>query len=192
MKHLISGTEVENSRKKLTNHSGRKTLIKKLKDAGVAESCIIKVSGHSTTAGLRNYDPEDEVEFQNMSNALQQREVDFVVSPHLNKAVSHPSTPKKKPCINPSIPSFAPVLENSANPQLHGHSAKPVFNPFPSFASIFENKSNTIQFNPNPNNQPVYNFYICQVNIGSATPMQGKPKRKRLRVYSDSSSEDES
>ena len=69
MKQLIIGTEVEKSRKKFTNHSGRKTLIKKLKAAGVVESSIIKVTEHST--GLKNDDSGDAIEFQIMSNALQ-------------------------------------------------------------------------------------------------------------------------
>ena len=70
MRNIIAGTEIENTRKKITN-SGRKTLVRKLKAAGVPESSIIKVTGHTTTAGLSAYDPEDEGEFQIMSNAVQ-------------------------------------------------------------------------------------------------------------------------
>ena len=75
MKSLISGTDVENAGKRLTNHSARKTLIKKLKSAKIPESSIIKVTGHKHTDGLKNYDPGDEEEFKEMSNAIEiQRE----------------------------------------------------------------------------------------------------------------------
>ena len=68
MKDLVSGTDIDPS--KLTNHSGRKTLVQKMKKAKVPESSIIKVTGHSTTGGLRNYDPGDEGEFRAMSSAI--------------------------------------------------------------------------------------------------------------------------
>jgi len=70
MKCLISGTPLESCGKKLTNHSMRKTTVKKLKAANVAESSIIKVTGHTSTKGLNSYDPGDENEFRHISNAL--------------------------------------------------------------------------------------------------------------------------
>lgn len=68
MKALISDTSI--TEKKLTNHSGRKTLVKKLKEANVPETSIIKVTGHTSTKGLSNYDPGDQQEFKGMSNAI--------------------------------------------------------------------------------------------------------------------------
>ena len=57
--------------KRLTNHSGRKTVVKKLKKAAkIPETSIIKVTGHTNTRGLRSYDAGDEEEFREMSNAL--------------------------------------------------------------------------------------------------------------------------
>ena len=55
MKQIIAGTELERCGKRLTNHSGRKTIVRKLKKAKIPESSIIKVTGHTTPAGLRNY-----------------------------------------------------------------------------------------------------------------------------------------
>ena len=60
MKALIAGTRLENCRKKLTNHNMRKTAVKKVKAANVSESLIIKVTVHTTTRGLKNYDPGPE------------------------------------------------------------------------------------------------------------------------------------
>ena len=76
MKDFIANTDVENSGKRLTNHSGRKTLVKKLKKADVPECSIIKVTGHKSTEGLKNYDPADQAEFKKMSNAIS-NEVSF-------------------------------------------------------------------------------------------------------------------
>ena len=56
--------------KKLTNHSMRKATVKTLKAANVPESSIIKVTGHTSTRGLKSYDPDDQDEFRVMSNAL--------------------------------------------------------------------------------------------------------------------------
>ena len=70
MKALIAETPLENCGKKLTNHSIRKTAVKKLKAANVPESSIIKVTGHKSTRGLKSYDPADQNEFREISNAL--------------------------------------------------------------------------------------------------------------------------
>ena len=65
MKNLVAGMEID-SLKKITNHSGRKTLVKKLKAAKVPESSIIMVTGHKSKAELRSYDPGDEEKFRSM------------------------------------------------------------------------------------------------------------------------------
>ena len=52
MKVLVSGTAVGESSKgskKLSNHSARKTVVRKLKSAKIPGSSIIKVIGHTTT-----------------------------------------------------------------------------------------------------------------------------------------------
>lgn len=69
MKNLVSGTQID-STKKITNHSGRKTLVKKLKAAEIPETSIIKVTGHKHPDGLKSYDPGDEGEFRGMSRAI--------------------------------------------------------------------------------------------------------------------------
>ena len=46
--------------KKLTNHSTRKTLVKKLQKNSVQSTEIISITGHSTTKGLQSYDEGDE------------------------------------------------------------------------------------------------------------------------------------
>ena len=56
--------------KHITNHSARKTLVKRLKQNNVAKSEIISIAGHSTEAGLDPYDSGDEKQQQAISNAI--------------------------------------------------------------------------------------------------------------------------
>ena len=65
----ISDTEITLD-ENLTNHSLRKNTVKKLKEAEIPETAIIKVTGHTSTKGLSNYDPGDQQEFKRMSNAI--------------------------------------------------------------------------------------------------------------------------
>ena len=60
MKALIAGTPLENCEKKI-NHSMRKTAVKKQES---------KISGHTSTRGLKSYAPGDQNEFREMSSAL--------------------------------------------------------------------------------------------------------------------------
>ena len=43
----------------ITNHSVRKTLVKKLKKAGVSNTEIIAITGHKTEDSLKHYDEVD-------------------------------------------------------------------------------------------------------------------------------------
>ena len=88
MKALTAGTELSLSKKKFTNHSMRKTTVKKLKAANIPESSIIKVTGHSSTKGLSSYDPGDEEEIKSMSKALN---APSTLSQHNNSSMFHQS-----------------------------------------------------------------------------------------------------
>ena len=54
MKSMAAQAEIED--KRLTNHSARKTLVKKLKTANQPRSAIIGVSGHTNDHSLADYD----------------------------------------------------------------------------------------------------------------------------------------
>ena len=56
--------------KKLTNHSARKTVLKKLKSSGIPKCEIQSITGHSSEEGLGNYDSSDENEQRIMSNII--------------------------------------------------------------------------------------------------------------------------
>ena len=196
-------TEIEKSRKKLTNHSGRKTLVKKLKAAKIPESSIIKVTGHTTVRGLESYDPEDEGEFSEMSHAVaigDKNPLPISVSSQQTTTVHQ----------QPTYQNQIPKPSNSSNSSLR-NSGFP-FNPFESFANIFDQFSNGRQemqitnrhrqqdnaFShipgpsghfPTNQQQPIYNFYNnCTITMSSGQPSTEPtvPKRRRLQVIYDS------
>ena len=51
-KNIISNSPVQTSNKRLTNHSVRKALVKKLKRNNALKSEITSITGHSTDGGL--------------------------------------------------------------------------------------------------------------------------------------------
>ena len=56
--------------KKLTNHSDRKTLVKKLKTANLPRSAIIGVTGHTNERSLADYEEADEKEQRLISSII--------------------------------------------------------------------------------------------------------------------------
>ena len=61
---------LQGSSKKLTNHTMRKTAVKKLRKNGFKRSEIKNITGHSTEKGLEAYDSGDDEELMCMSNAI--------------------------------------------------------------------------------------------------------------------------
>ena len=170
-------------RKKITNHSGRKTLVKKLKAAQVPESSIIKVTGHTTEQGLRSYDPEDEGEYRGMSNIIQgeDKAIDFnIISPLGVNQQSKSTKQSSSSVLHPPTTASPATL----------------FNPFTSFVSILEEQKENVSYDAafRP-----FSFAYCK-NItlnfnhpssssSSTAAVSNTKKRKRLIIYS--SSEDE-
>ena len=56
--------------KKLTNHSARKTLVKKLRANNVERASIMSVTGHRNEQSLNDYDEGNEVEQRHISNMI--------------------------------------------------------------------------------------------------------------------------
>ena len=69
MKSVVKNTALETSKKKLTNHTARKTVVKKLRAASVERQSIIQVTGHASEKSL-NYDEGSEKEQRQLSNII--------------------------------------------------------------------------------------------------------------------------
>ena len=70
MKTVIKVTTLEYSWKTFSNHSARKTVVKKLKTAGLERSSIVKVMGHRNEKSLDDYDEGDENKQQQLSHTI--------------------------------------------------------------------------------------------------------------------------
>ena len=68
MKNMASQADIQG--KKLTNHSARKTLLKKLKAANQPRSAIIGVTGHTNERSLADYEEGDEKEQRLISSII--------------------------------------------------------------------------------------------------------------------------
>ena len=55
MKKMVEISPLASSTKRLTNHSARKTVVKKFKQNHIPKSEIIGITGHTTEAGLGAY-----------------------------------------------------------------------------------------------------------------------------------------
>jgi hypothetical protein len=67
---MISDTPLASSSKRLTNHSARKTLVKKLRSNNVERSSIMNVTGHRNEQSLNDYDEGNENEQRHISNLI--------------------------------------------------------------------------------------------------------------------------
>ena len=73
MKNIISEITFESSEKRFSNHSARKTLVSKMKQANLERSSIAKVTGHRNIQSLDDYDEADEDEQRQLSWDISQR-----------------------------------------------------------------------------------------------------------------------
>ena len=70
MKTMIADTPLASSSKRLTNHSARKTVVKKLRLNNVERSSIMNVTGHRNKQKLNDYDEGSENEQRHISNLI--------------------------------------------------------------------------------------------------------------------------
>ena len=120
MKKMIENSPLSGIPKKITNHSARKTVVKKLKQQQVPKSDIISITGHNNERGLDAYDSGDEHHQQILSNCIENIPSNNLVStapknPHQwyrntyvspnNPLIQHPTFdffPRVQPQVNPT------------------------------------------------------------------------------------------
>ena len=103
MKTTVAGTSLEESHKKFTNHSARKTTVSKLKKANVERSDIVKVTGHRSVQSLDDYDEADEEEQRRLSSTISK----------LND--ENPSAEKKRMAVSDITTTVAPLAPVNTN-----------------------------------------------------------------------------
>ena len=68
MKNIIKNTPLETSSKRLSNHSAKKMVVKKLRTSNVERQSIIQVTGHANETTLNDYDEGSERELRELSH----------------------------------------------------------------------------------------------------------------------------
>ena len=161
MKNMKLKSPLSNSTKRLTNHSARKTVVKKLKNAQVPRSEIVGITGHANEAGLDDYDSGDE---------FQQRKISFAIDGNKNKSR-----------LSENVNLLASnIIAHNVN-----SSTRSSFNFFPE--GFWDNPSAHSPFkipasSTYPIQQPTYNFNNCSINItnnttGTTTSEPTRPKK---------------
>ncbi|CAH3038482.1 unnamed protein product [Porites lobata] len=116
MKTTVAGTSLEESLKKFTNHSARKTTVSKLKKANVERSDIVKVTGHQSVQSLDDYDEADEEEQRRLSSAISKRNYENPMPvPHTLAGPSMTATKENQ--FPPSLSGFQ-AQNFSVNPTM--------------------------------------------------------------------------
>ena len=103
MKTTVAATNLEESHKKFTNHSPRKTTVSKLKKLNVERSDIVKVTGHRNVQSLDDDDEADEEEQRRLSCAISKRNYE------------NPSAEKKRMTVSDITTTVAPLAPVNTN-----------------------------------------------------------------------------
>ena len=150
MKSVIEGTSLEDSSKPFSNHSARKTVVKKLKTADLERSSIVKITGLRNEKSLDDYDEGDESEQRRLSHTISNaRNINSQLA-RGNSSTSVSSTTSRSSNFNP----FSSDVQSRGNnfnqaaretqqllkshDQLH-HMARTVFLSDSYFEKLFEN-----------------------------------------------------
>ena len=70
MKNMKTNSPLAANEKKMTNHSARKTTVKKMQRKGLSRSDIIAITGHASEKGLDSCDEGDERQQKTLSNII--------------------------------------------------------------------------------------------------------------------------
>ena len=104
IKTIIEGTTLEDSWKTFSNHSARKTVVKKLKTAGLERSSIVKVTGHRNEKSLDDYDEGDENEQRQLSRTISHStNVNSQLARGNSSTSFHSSINSSRSIFNPSL-----------------------------------------------------------------------------------------
>ena len=161
--------------KRMTNHSARKTVVKKLQKHGVQKSEVTSITGHRSTKGLDSYDEEDEDQQRVLSNII-----DGEITPSITPAssslpsasVSQLSLQRPKPYERHRLKISQPLQVQSINsitPSIQV--LRPPQRPAPAHVSQLQRLQPV---------QQIFNISHCQVSISSTPNLPAPPAVDQL------------
>ena len=95
LKEMAKDSGISKSNKRYTNHSVRKTTVRKLQKAGFSNDKIASIMGHKSEQTLRDYAETDSIEHKHMSHALSDSETRKVCSS--SGPINYPTIPPEAP-----------------------------------------------------------------------------------------------
>ena len=125
MKTMTKLAGLEATQKNFTNHSVRKTLVRKLQKSGISNDKIASITGHSSEQSLRDYAATDIADHAKMSKILslpshppqppQQKQHVNTLAHSDPVSYLQPSYPVPFPHCHPSYPSCIPTPQHVFN-----------------------------------------------------------------------------
>lgn len=205
MKTMIQNSPLASTiNKKITNHSARKTVVKKLKKANVPKCDIIAITGHTTEAGLDAYDSGNEDHQEMLSHNIDLDDsIEVLEEPSASSNVLVPPLSYERtsaPIAGVVTPNDPRICNPNFNLFPHTNPFVPFYQPapMPSYHPAYFPQQHQQQ---QQNLQPVYNHFtitnctdlkiIGHPHAQQDRRQQEPPKKKRLRVIYDSSSDEE-
>ena len=201
---------------KITNHSARRQVVKKLKSGGVPKCEIKNITGHASEKGLYDYDSGDENEQGILSNVISGHSAASVPNrPVLNLAQQQVclATSNQSHTLYPAITDFSegysdplpqtvPVIPSV--PMKNHTIIRPVVQQGSSLANreilkdiITANNTTpaSSHISQMPSRLPTYNFHKCNVTINVSSKVEKKQEtkskaRKRVKVIESDSEDD--
>ena len=182
MKRIVQGTAVEQTEKRLTNHSARNAVVKKLDDTNIPRAQIVSVTGHRNEKSLDDYvDSFSTERSKQLSNIISGSETVSTLSG------SHKVGPQQIRDGNNSLPS------TSAPPNAFPQRQFPVLNlavlnPVLNLANWAQNMENsTINVTVNNNIQMPPSYFDNRESEQSCS--SAAAKRRRVLPFYDSDSD---
>ena len=113
MKTIVTMAGIGENGRRFTNHSVRKTTVRKLQKAGVSNDKIASITGHQNEESLRSYAVTDMSDHEKISLILSKKTSSTQPQPQPNPATPQPipsSVPPPTPFNQPSsmMPAFVP------------------------------------------------------------------------------------
>ena len=180
MRKMKENSPLHGTDKRMTNHSARKTVVKKLQKHGVQKSKITSITGHRSTKGLDSYDEGDENQQRILSNIID-GEISHSITPASSSlpsaSVSQLSLQRPK-AYERQRPKISQPLQirsiNSITPSIQV--SRPRQQPALAHVSQFQGLRPV---------QQIFNISHCQLPISSTPNLPACPAVNQLELDED-------
>ena len=173
--------------KKITNHSMRKTLVSKLKNAGQPRHVIKEITGHAREASIDDYDEVDDKQRKQLSHIISGYNAKPLEGKSPSSGALQVLQPQNAFSRVPSQKRFS-TTSMAVNPTVQQFMNQAMFfNP-----SVFYGEENRSLVEPPSTKNPTCTFTSCTINnyFSSDGDPKAIPKKKRRAFILESDDEE--